>query len=208
MTIKRSGSFCLLCALFWGAAATNAAAAAENAAKTGGEQPALSAHAEEKKEAEAVAPPENSTTARTGEQTVIPSGAGATQGRSAPPAEGQTVEQPFPIAASGNPAGSGLDPFIATPKKIFTPDYGKGMNTCRLRGVCKIGGKQIGIFSVSDKAGGAAATGAGEQLLMVTTGEQIKFFAENVEYILTVRELGSRTAVLVGENEQIYKVYL
>lgn len=111
------------------------------------------------------------------------------------------VVQPAPLPV----AGEGRDPFTAPPKKIFTPDYGKGLHICRLRGVCKVGTKQVGIFSASEKAGQAAA---GEQLQLVAVGEQIRFFAENSEYILTVRELGARSAVLVGENQQIYKVYM
>jgi len=78
-----------------------------------------------------------------------------------------------------------------------------------LRGVCKVGRRQVGIFSTAGKGGGcSAATGAAERFQQVSVGEQIKFFSENVEYVLTVRELGARSAVLVGENKQVYKVYL
>jgi len=123
------------------------------------------------------------------------------------PAHG-TVVQPAPLDVTGVPAGGGRDPFVAPARKIFTPDYGKGMEACLLRGVCKVGRKQVGIFSTAGKGGSAASSGAGERYQQVGVGEQVKFYSENVEYILTVRELGARSAVLVGENKQVYKVYL
>lgn len=129
-----------------------------------------------------------------GEQTVIPAPV--------------NVVQPAPLNVTGSPANKGRDPFIATPRKVFTPDYGKGMDACLLRGICKVGRMQVGIFSTAGKGGASSSAGAGERFQQVSIGEQIKFFSENVEYIFTVRELGARSAVLVGENNQVYKVYL
>lgn len=138
----------------------------------------------------------------------VPGGRQTAQPAALPPGSASNIEQPAPLNVTGIPADTGRDPFVAPPRKIFTPDYGKGMDACLLRGICMVGRKQIGIFSTAGKGGSSASSGAGERFQRVGVGEQIKFFSENVEYILTVRELGARSAVLVGENKQVYKVYL
>jgi hypothetical protein len=146
------------------------------------------------------------------QQTVIAQSEQAQQ--TTPATESQTViEEPVPLSVSphdpaSNPAATGMrNPFSASAKKIFTADYSKGMENCQLKGIIKLNDRQVALFSVSGKEGKKTGNNS-EQLRRVTTGEQITFFANNIEYVFTVRELGSRSAVLIGENDQVYKVWL
>lgn len=153
----------------------------------------------------------------TGEQTVVvgyESPRLAPSPHTAPLSGGQMVQSTALVDSNGNVVqpppleveGGGRDPFAVSAKKILSPDYGRGIEGCRLRGVIKIGGRQVALFLVSGKEG--SMFGSSDQLRRVSVGEKIQFYANNNEYAFTVRAIDARSVVLVGENAQVYKIWL
>lgn len=126
---------------------------------------------------------------------------------STPAADPGTIEQPAPLDLGALPI-DGRNPFSAPPKKrLSTAGYGKVVEGCQLRGIIKVGGRQVGLFAVHGEAGKKKA-GEDEVLRRVGVGEKIRVATKDEEHVLTVRELGERSAVIVGENNVQYKVWL
>lgn len=126
---------------------------------------------------------------------------------SATQATGGAIEQPAPLEAG---AGSidGRNPFNTPPKKrLSTAGYGKVVEGCQLRGIIRVAGRQVGLFAVTGE-GGKKKSGDEEQLRRVKVGEKIRISTKDEEHVLTVRELAERSAVIAGENNELYKVWL
>lgn len=118
------------------------------------------------------------------------------------------VEQPAPLDAGAALPVQGRNPFSAPPKKrLSTAGYGKVVEGCQLRGIIKVSGRHVGLFAVHGE-GGKKKGGEDELLRRVRVGEKIRVMTKDEEHVLTVRELGERSAVIVGENNQEYKVWL
>ncbi len=129
-------------------------------------------------------------------------------GRNASPERGITaIEQPAPLGV-GPGSYDGRNPFNAPAKKrLSSAGYGKVVEGCQLRGIIKVGGRQVGLFALHGEDGKQKA-GEEELLRRVRVGEKIRISAKDEEHLLTVRELGERSAVIVGENNELYKVWL
>ncbi|MGI6656192.1 MAG: hypothetical protein ACOX5Z_05095 [Desulfobulbus sp.] len=118
---------------------------------------------------------------------------------------GGIIQQPVPLVPGGGVEAR--NPFSAPKKRLSTAGYGKVVEGCQLRGIIKVGGRQVGLFVVTNE-GSRRSGNEEEQLRRVRVGEQIRVLGKNEEHILTLRQLGERSAVISGENNQQYKVWL
>nr|WP_320013183.1 hypothetical protein [uncultured Desulfobulbus sp.] len=116
------------------------------------------------------------------------------------------VEQPAPLVP-GSLVESARNPFSTPKKHLSSASYGKVVEGCQLRGIIKVGGQQIGLFVVQSPEGSQAKTEE-IQLRRVRVGEKIRVLGKDQEHLLTLLQLGERSAVIVGENNQQYKVWL
>ncbi|WP_448871214.1 hypothetical protein [Desulfobulbus propionicus] len=117
------------------------------------------------------------------------------------------IEQPAPLMPGNLAVEEGRNPFSAPRKRLSTAGYGKVVEGCQLRGIIRVGGRQVGLFVVEGE-GGQSKSEDDVQLRRVRVGEQIRVLDKDEEHVLTVRYLGERSAVIVGENNQQYKVWL
>ncbi|MBM9612854.1 hypothetical protein JWJ90_00980 [Desulfobulbus rhabdoformis] len=116
------------------------------------------------------------------------------------------IEQPVPLMP-GSLVESGRNPFSTPKKRLSNASYGKVVEGCQLRGIIKVGGQQIALFVVQSEEG-AQAKKEEIQLRRVRVGDKIRVLGKDEEHLLTLRQLGERSAVIVGENNQQYKVWL
>lgn len=124
----------------------------------------------------------------------------------AAPATSGAIEQPAPLMP-GSLAVEGRNPFSAPRKRLSTAGYGKVVEGCQLRGIIKVGGRQIALFAVESRED-TKKNKEEVQLRRVRVGEQLRVLDKDEEHVLTVRSLGERSAVIVGENNRQYKVWL
>jgi hypothetical protein len=114
------------------------------------------------------------------------------------------IEEPRPILLDqdGTVAATDRDPFAEPPsRRVFDAGYGKVVDSINLQGIVRVGERQVGLFAV----GGSSDQG---RLRRVEVGESLRFFVDNIEYRFAVARLEERTAILIGENDEHYKVWL
>ena len=81
---------------------------------------------------------------------------------------------------------------------------------CRLRGIIKLGGQQMVLLQLpgdSDKGGGTKE-GKGEKLRRYALGDRIMIIEGPQEFHFTLKALDNRSAVLRGENNEEYMLWL
>lgn len=117
------------------------------------------------------------------------------------------IEQPAPLGPATTVL-DGTNPFRPPKKRLSTAGYGKVIDGCQLRGIIKVSGRQVALFAVESADGRKKKSNEEEQLRRVRVGEQMRVLSKDEEHLLTLRELGERSAVIVGDNNQQYKVWL
>ncbi|MBM9536575.1 hypothetical protein [Desulfobulbus alkaliphilus] len=144
--------------------------------------------------------------------------AAATSGEEAAPAASEplerveevvavNIEEPRPILLDqdGTVAATDRDPFADPPsRRVFEAGYGKVVDSINLQGIIRVGERQVGLFAVDGGSGGRDQG----RLRQVEVGEPLRFFIGATEYRFTVAQLEERSAVLIGENNEDYKVWL
>jgi len=130
--------------------------------------------------------------------------------------ESGVVMQPAPLTLSGDgdeavvagPETVMRNPFQTPVRKIIAGDYGKTVEHCQLKGIIRVGGRQVALFAVASEEGGKKGAAGKEQLRRVAVGDQLRVMGKGGEHVFTVRALGNSSAVIVGENNEEYKVWL
>jgi len=121
------------------------------------------------------------------------------------------IEEPRPILLhqDGSIAVGDRDPFTLPPgRRVFEAEYGKVVDNINLQGIIRVGERQIGLFAVGGSTGGRGGGRDQSQLRRVEVGEALRFFIGDSEYRFDVAQLEERSAVLIGENNEHYKVWL
>ena len=99
------------------------------------------------------------------------------------------------------------DPFDVSAEKSMPSDYSLVAELVNLQGVVKMGNKQMGLFVVT-KSRDEEVDFSKTVLRRVSIGERIRVYTKNVEYTFILQRLGSRSAVIVGENDEAYDIML
>lgn len=95
------------------------------------------------------------------------------------------------------------NPFeVSKKQKLMLSNYGKIVEGFFLRGIIKVGDRQLGLFEINEKGEG------GKILRRVEVGDELRVNVGETEAVFTVVELGDRRAVVRGENNTEYKVWL
>lgn len=162
-------------------------------------------------------PADEPQTVATAEATTTTPGAAGTPAAVTEPAEQQAedvavrIEEPRPILLhqDGSMAAADRDPFAIPPsRRVFDAEYGKVVDNIDLQGIIRVGERQMGLFAVGASTGGRGSARDQGQLRRVEVGEPLRFFIDNTEFLFTVAQLEERAAVLIGENNAHYKVWL
>lgn len=144
---------------------------------------------------------------------------GADEGESPDPGTGPasslSIDGPMPIDTLSLEEGPGeeeapaaeRDPFEEPMEKLFATDYNQVIDMIQLRGIIKMGNSRQGLFLVGENSDGGQVD-AETVLRRIGIDERIMVVVNGTQYNFTVVRFSSRAAVIVGENSEIYKVWL
>lgn len=114
--------------------------------------------------------------------------------------ESESPEFSIEPAAERNPFGEPME-------KLFATDYNQVIDMIQLRGIIKLGNGQQGLFLVGENSDDGQVDG-NTVLRRIGIGERIMVVVNGTQYNFTIIRFDSRAAVIVGENSEIYKVWL
>jgi len=127
--------------------------------------------------------------------------------------EDNGIEEPTPIVPADVEIGEETqenirDPFDDVSEEQAMPaDYSLVAELVSLRGVVKMGSRQMGLFVVT-KSRDEELDYSKTVLRRVDIGERIRVYTSNDEYTFILKSLGKRSAVIVGENKEAYDIWL